>query len=346
MLQVAPELVADLQRGGVEPVRRALDAAIQLEHSTIPPYLYALYSLDPGKNGAIASIIRSVVVEEMLHMTLACNILNALNGTPQLNSPDFIPVYPGHLPGTVQGQLDVGLAPFTLDLVRDVFMVIEEPDTPLQFRIAEVAVQKPMTIGDFYHSIRDKILDLGTNAFSRTPRHQIGPDRVEFAVVVTNAAAAAQAIDVIVEQGEGTATRPGEVVGHDFAHYYRFAEIVHGKRLIPNPAADPSGPPDQQYVYGGAPIVLDTTGVFAVPTNPTAALYPPGTVARRLCDTFNYTYTALLGQLHATFTGQPGRLTAALGLMMSLEQQAKDMMSGLNTGGVGVGPSFEYLPLL
>ena len=48
----------------------------------------------------------------------------------------------------------------------------------------------------------------------------------------------------------------------------------------------------------------------------------------------------------AALNGQPGELTSALGLMMSLEQQAKDMMSGLQTGGKGVGPSFEYVTLL
>ncbi len=59
----APQLAA---------VQAALQAAIQLEHATIPPYLYALYSLDPARNGAIADIIQGVVVEEMLHMTACC----------------------------------------------------------------------------------------------------------------------------------------------------------------------------------------------------------------------------------------------------------------------------------
>jgi hypothetical protein len=30
--------------------------------------------------------------------------------------------------------------------------------------------------------------------------------------------------------------------------------------------------------------------------------------------------------------------------MMSLKQQARDMMSGKNPAGVNVGPSFEYQP--
>jgi hypothetical protein len=38
-------------------------------------------------------------------------------------------------------------------------------------------------------------------------------------------------------------------------------------------------------------------------------------------------------------------LDSAIGLMMSLAQQAGDMMSGSNPSGVHVGPSFEYQPL-
>src|SRR2546421_835393 len=56
--------------------------AVELEHATIPTYLYALYSLQPGGNLKIQSLVRSVVWEEMLHMSLACNVLNAIGGSP------------------------------------------------------------------------------------------------------------------------------------------------------------------------------------------------------------------------------------------------------------------------
>src|SRR5262249_33259600 len=73
--------------------------------------------------------------------------------------------------------------------------------------------------------------------------------------------------------------------------------------------------------------------------------YPRGTAARYACDTFNYAYTSLLKTLHAMFNGQPGQLDSAIGLMMSLKQLARDMMSGSNPVGVNVGPSFEYQPI-
>jgi rubrerythrin len=345
MIRVKRELFANLESGDKQAVLDALQQAVELEHSTIPPYLYALYSLVPGKNDAIADIIQSVVVEEMLHMTLASNILNALGGTPQIDRPDFVPDYPGPLPGSVESGLIVGLAPFSIDLVNDVFMQIEEPENPLEFPVKLAAAEEPLTIGQFYNSIKEKIIALGDDAFCSTPRNQIGPVQMDESVVVTNVATAVQAIDTIVEQGEGTALSPLEEVGGDYAHYYRFAEIYHGKRLIPNPDAGPATPPDDRYLYAGPPVPFDTSGVFAVPTNPKAATYPAGSAARYACDNFNYTYTSLLKSLHATVNGQPDQLNVAIGLMMSLKQQAKDMMSGTSTGGANVGPSFEYQPV-
>jgi rubrerythrin len=347
MIRVKPELFAMLESGDKAAVVIALQQAIKLEHSTIPPYLYALYSLAPGKNDEIAEIIQSVVIEEMLHMTLASNILNALGGEPQIDVPGFVPQYPGPLPGSIDSGLIVSLAPFSIDLVNDVFMQIEEPEHPLDFPVGFAAadIEEYKTIGQFYNSIKEKIIALGDGAFYSTPRNQIGPDQMDESVVVTNVATAVQAINTIVEQGEGTALSPMEEVGGDYAHYYRFAEIYHGKRLIPNPDAGPDTRPDDRYLYAGPPLSFDQSGVYAVPTNPKAATYPAGSAARYACDNFNYTYTSLLKSLHATFNGQPAQLDVAIGLMMSLKQQAKDMMSGTNTGGASTGPSFEYQPV-
>jgi len=42
--------------------------------------------------------MRSVVMEEMLHMVNAANLLNAIGGSPDFDIPDFIPKYPLMLP--------------------------------------------------------------------------------------------------------------------------------------------------------------------------------------------------------------------------------------------------------
>src|SRR5262252_6754093 len=111
MIRLRPETAGLLHAGDVAAVQASLQAAIELEHATIPPYLYALYSLMPGINSAAAGIIESVVTEEMLHLTLAANILNAIGGSPVLDSPAFIPHYPSPLPGSVENELVVGLTP-------------------------------------------------------------------------------------------------------------------------------------------------------------------------------------------------------------------------------------------
>ena len=87
MIRLQARLFTDLETGGQRAVINALQSAVKLEHATIPVYLYALYSLDPTKNAVIATILRSVVVEEMLHMALACNIMNALDGSGMVAWP-------------------------------------------------------------------------------------------------------------------------------------------------------------------------------------------------------------------------------------------------------------------
>jgi hypothetical protein len=346
MIQLQPQLFRNLQSGGVQAVQHALQDAIKLEHATIPVYLYALYSLDPARNAVIASVIRTVVIEEMLHMNLVSNILNALGGSPMIDTPAFIPTYPGPLPGGVESALRVHLAPLSHEQVAD-FMTIEEPEEPLHFPVLQGrALQPPHTIGQFYAEIKRQIELLPDSAFSGTPRNQVGPDQMDRAIVVTDKRAAGRAIDTIVEQGEGTTESPLEAaMGKQIAHYYRFAEIYNARRLIPNPNTTPETPPDQRFVYGGDPITLDQAGVYPVPTDPLASSYAPGSAARRACDIFNYTYTSLLKSLHATFNGEADQLNSAIGLMMSLEQQASDMMSGANPRGTNVGPSFEYQPV-
>lgn len=342
MIRVRPEVSAPLRRGDVHGVRATLQAAIELEHSVIPPYLYALYSLVPGGNEAAATIIRSVVNEEMLHLTLAANILNAVGGRPVLDNPRILPRYPGPLPGTVDDGLMVGLAPFSIALIRDTFMRIEQPERSLDFGAAATAAGEPLTIGQFYRIVRATLVAVGEGAFTGKRHHQVTGDLLPGAIAVTGVASACQAIDTIIDQGEGTLASPLEVVGTDVAHYYRFAEIVHGRRLIRNPAAGPETPPDQRYLYAGDPVPVHPAAVRDSPLNPTTGAYPAGSPARHACKAFNYTYTSLLRTLHATFNGTPGAFKPAIGLMSSLQQQATDMMAGQAADGTCVGPTFEW----
>ena len=348
MIYLQRSTIAGLQAAqpDVHDVCNSLQQAVRLEHATIPLYLYALYSLDPAKNPEIAGIVQSVVVEEMLHMTLSSNVLNALGGSPNIDRPGFIPTYPGPLPGGVDSSLTVNLAPFSMNQLKT-FLSIEQPETPLQYktRMANAGPQAgTITIGEFYTAISDAIARLGDGAFVTPPRNQVGPDLMPGAVVVTDVASAQQAITTIIEQGEGTSTSPEEIIGTDYAHYYRYLQIQKGFFLVPVPNP-PS--PQQAYAYAGAPIPFDPAGVYALPTNPALTPYPAGTAQAFANNNFNYTYTSLLAALHGLVNGSATQeqMNIAIGLMMSLKGQAKAMTSGIPNPALVTGPSFEYLPV-
>jgi hypothetical protein len=346
MIHLQRSMIAGLEgpSPSLKAVLAALQSAIELEHATIPPYLYALYSLDRDRNSEIAGIIESVVVEEMLHMTLSSNVLNALGGSPVINKPGFIPTYPGALPGGVESQLKVHLAPFSMSGPVDqleTFLTIEAPEHPLVFSAAEDG--ETVTIGKFYDKLSAAIAALGDGAFLDPSPNQIGPDLMEESVVVTDVATAQQAIRTIVDQGEGTSTSPLEMVGGGYAHYYRFMQIRKGHLLVPVEGGGPD--PEDQYAYSGDPVPFDPAGVYAVPVDP--GDYPAGSAAAFANDNFNYTYTSLLNALHHLFNGDNSqdRMNVAIGLMMSLKGQAKGMMSGIPNPALLVGPSFEYQPV-
>lgn len=348
MVRLRAELFDDLDT--LDGIRAALQNAVRLEHATIPTYLYALFSLKPGANDEIGQLISSVVAEEMAHMALAANLLNAIGGSPIVDDPSVLPAYPGPLPGGVDADLTVHLEPFSLDLVRGTFMVIEHPEHPLDFPTAAAAQPPEETIGQFYARIARTIAKLGDSIFTGDPSRQMAHGFAAVEVIpVSDVASAQAAIRIIVEQGEGTTQSPLDPEGGRgaLAHYYRFAEIANGHQLVPNPHADPRTPPDRRFAYDGPAIPFDPAGVIPLVTDPKAADYAAGSSARHLCDTFNYTYTTLLKALHAAFNGAPGTLPAAIGLMFSLKEQFMEMTSADAPHSAAVpAPSFEYQPLL
>jgi hypothetical protein len=341
MIQLKPQLLAAVDAPG--GLQKVLQKAIELEHATIPTYLYSLYSLGTS-NAQIQGLVLSVVLEEMLHFALACNILNAIGGSPEIDKPDFIPVFPGPLPGGVESGLIVHLKRFSLDHVHDTFMTIEEPEHPLNFPVAAEAAEV-VTIGQFYTRIQKAIVEAGQGIFTGNRNRQVTsgfPSAELFAV--TDVPSASKAIDLIKEQGEGTATSPLDPE-HELAHYYRFAEIWHGRQLVPVPNPPPGTPDDRKYRYDGPAIPFDAAGVTPVVDDPKASGYPGNTQAHYLNDNFNYTYTNLLRALHLTFNGQPDRIDSAIAIMHSMRELALEMMTVPFRDGLYAGPSFEYRPV-
>ncbi len=117
MLRIDPKFVAAAEDAKqASDLHELLQYALQLEHATIPPYLAAYYSLT-AQNGSIRSAIKQIAVEEMLHMTIVANVLNAIGGKPEIDRPYFVPKYPSPLPMSVGDDLIVGIKCFSLDLV-------------------------------------------------------------------------------------------------------------------------------------------------------------------------------------------------------------------------------------
>jgi hypothetical protein len=340
MIRLQPQLFARLEQPN--GLRDVLQTALELELATIPPYLTAAYSLTGTTNAKIAGLIRDIAREEMLHMVLVGNLLNAVGGAPRLNDASVVPNYPSHLPGAIEDDLLVPLAPFSLDLVKNVFMRIEEPEKELVIPVLEAdvpAVAPPRTIGQFYARLKQVITKGGADLFKDgDPARQVetSVDGDE-ALVVTDVDSALRAIDVIVGQGEGTSTSPFESDQLQPAHFYRFKEIAVGRLLRKNPDVP------EHFSFGPDPIAFDPAGVFPMRPNLKAGDLPVDSPARALADDFNRQFTTILQLLHAGFNGQPARVGDAVNLMPPLKTHAIQLLKVEIATGVHAGPTFEFV---
>ena len=136
-------------------LRDHLHTAISIEMATIPAYLYALYSFE-DPSALPARLIRSIVVEEMLHAALSTNILLAVGGEPAWDSNRYFPSYPGELPQH-RPRIDLDLAPASIELVREVLLVIEQPE----MHGVPAEGDEYASLGQFYHSIETSIERMG-----------------------------------------------------------------------------------------------------------------------------------------------------------------------------------------
>lgn len=332
----------------LESLQQHLQTAIELEHSTLPPYLCALYSLKEGSNEEASAVLQSVALEEMLHLTLAANVLNAIGGTPVLDSPRLMPRHPTTLPHG-DGSVILSLRPFSREAVEG-FMAVERPGAT----DAVPEDENYATIGQFYRAIEDALgrlsAELGEEAlFSGDPARQVtdalyygGAGRI---IAVSDLASAQKAIREIVSQGEGTDYQSifdgDKDMFHperdEIAHYFRFGQLLLGRafRRGDTPSSGPSG----------APVSVDWSAVHAMPVNPKSADYPPGSRTRDAMDCFNSAYCSLLQLLERTFNGLPMLLKCATGTMYGLKQWMIDLMAmDFDGTSTHAGPSFEWVP--
>jgi hypothetical protein len=266
-------------------MKEALQQAIEIEIATLPTYLSTYYSINrtPKQPALTAEFterllaqglteqqaatqalefsakimvfankaganVMSVLVEEMLHMSLAANVKQAMFGDPELigKSPSVWPAYlAGHEP------------PFAINRAKlsheqlATFLKIESPKR-LKARTVKVGAIPYYTIGEFYQGIEDCIRDhYCDDKHYHADRAQLIPDRGYYAqnnidtiyynkehkpvyensadagnlIHVVDQASALKALETIVEQGEGADCDFDDKSHNELAHYYKFKQL-------------------------------------------------------------------------------------------------------------------------
>jgi len=342
----------------IEDLHAYLYAALQLEHATIPPYMTALYSLHNGSNSAAWHILRVVVVEEMLHLALAANVLNAVGGSPDLTGPGFVPEYPTHLPDG-EKDFEVDIQPFSAAAV-ETFLNIERPGKAPTEQLRLVARNKRAgrllaasptdpgmqyySIGEFYAEISRGLKHLDEEyarqdrrLFTGGRRRQVTPEFFYSGggepIVVTGLESALRAVNFIAGQGEGLG---GGIYDtrDELAHYYRFQQLKLGRYYQKGDQPDrPSGPA----------LWVDWSTVYPVLKNATLDDYPTGSELRKVAAEFNETYAGFLQFLTKAFTGEPELLLEAVPEMFRLRDEMSRLMRNPIPGrpGVHAAPTFE-----
>lgn len=343
----------------IEELHFYLKEALVLEHATIPPYLTALYSIKPGTNLDARNILRVVAVEEMLHLTLVANVLNAVGGTPSLTYAGFVPTYPTYLPN---GETDfqVSLMPFSKEAVN-MFIQIERPAKKNEGKrlIKRMRRQSCLarlhherdpelhfySIGEFYEEIIDGLdrlyEQLGDDLFCGDPKRQITPDYYYSGggtiIPVVDIESAKAALHLIVDQGEG---HGGSTAGEDgeFSHYYRFQQLRLGQYYRIGDA--PNQPTGERFE-------VDWGSVYPVKTNAKVADYPlEDAELYAAAKEFNNEYFSFLKQLEEAFTGRPEILIPAVGKMFQIKELANALMRNPipEMEDVNAAPTFEVGP--
>lgn len=340
--------------------------AAELEHTIMCQYLYAAFTLKEHPNEGLSAdelvavtrwrkSIGHVAAQEMLHLALVQNVLTAIGGAPHLGRPN-LPAPSRHFPAAVVLEL----LPFG-EAALEHFMFLERPEgmdlddaagltAMARSAPAGRAVQRGdivprpqdfATIGHLYRSI-EVGLDFLAESYGETGLF-VGPPRAQATaaafgwpelVAVTDLATARQALDTILEQGEGARGAWQD------AHFGQFVDILDELQHLQaaNPAFDPVRP------VKPANVRPSEHGAD------TALIGDPSTA--HVVDLFNVGYEILLLMLERFFAhteesdAQLQTLAdAAVAVMLRVLRPLGGLITTLPVGpdhpGRTAGPSFE-----
>lgn len=325
-------------RGGVEDthasqqllnvIKRALRGALQLEFATIPLYLTALWSIIDQAH-PVARSIRAVAHEEMLHLSLICNLLSALGERPVLTG-SVVPTFPSRLPGGVHQELELRLQGYGPAALRT-FMEIERPEKPIQIigEPVESFPEEETTIGEFYEAVLEAIKKLNPPL---DPNRQIAGPFTWF--VMTKLEHVEEAITLIMAQGEGARGVPFSRYRRYLSHYYRFKSLAMLTELHWDESA--------KALRKGGPISAPSVFTLA-PASPNGYGSATPRALRLASDRFEENYSKMLRLLEASWLeGGDKSFVQALELMLELGSLAQTMMRVGTPDGRGYCPCFGY----
>jgi hypothetical protein len=330
-----------------ENMNKALQQAIEIEIATLPTYLSTYYSINrTPKQAPIAAKlteillakglneqqaltqsikysskimvfankaganVMSVLVEEMLHMSLAANVKQAMFGDPELvnKSPTVWPAYlAGHEPA-----FPINRAKLSHEQL-ETFKLIESPK-PFDKVLANVKAIPYLTIGEFYKSIERCIKQhYGDKKHYHPDRAQLVPNRGYYAqnnidtiyydknhqpvyenaadagglIHVVDQASALAALAIIVEQGEGAGEGSDDDTSHhELAHYYKFAQLQDELAAIRQ---------EFQTVFGKS-MAVDKFFIHNFADNAKTADYPAAIAAVSTLTNAVYSYLFIMSQ--------------------------------------------------
>lgn len=341
-----------------------LTEAAELEHSILCCYLFAIFSLKDDVSEGLTEeqlekirgwrkTMNEIAVQEMAHLTSACNLLTAIGAAPQLRRPN-LPTSPRAYPPAFK----LRLVPFSFEAV-DQFVLLEQPEIIAVGRDDYRATAMPLdrlgdifssersfsTVGELYRGIEDGFDYLAQKLGE--DQLFVGPPEVQTAdryfqipglAPVRDLASAQAAIELIVEQGEGASLDVAD------SHYKRFVGLRDEYAAVL--AADPQFVPARPVVhtpYSMVPNDLPPDAEITVIDDPLSA---------DVCNLFDGCYelmVQLLGRLFVHAEELPAEFDVladvSVGLMFEAVQPLGNALTRLPAGPshpyLNAGPSFR-----
>jgi CDGSH-type Zn-finger protein/truncated hemoglobin YjbI len=346
-----------------EPLIYMLCSAAELEHALMCEYLFAAFTLKRSVDEGLSSeqldaverwrtAILYVAKQEMLHLAINSNLVTALGASPHLSRPN-LPQPARHYPSGVR----LTLLPFGEQALRH-FLFLERPEgmdlddaeglTAVNAAVPvmsdeEIAphLQEFATVGHLYRSIEAGFRHLADKwgddkLFIGPAEGQANGDLFGWPQLepITNVDAAVNAIESIVEQGEGPR---GDWRN---AHFGRFLKILDEYLAMR------TANPDLEVARPVLPALVrppETGEEHALITDPTTA---------EIADLANVAYEVLLQLLyrllcHVDETDQQIQtlVQVGVGLMFDVIEPLGELLTTLPVGpehpGRTAGPSFE-----